>query len=141
MPFTAGETESKPYTFEADGIIAFATASGDMNPLHVDPAVAARSRFKGLIASGAQMTAVLMGFGASMISRHHEAVGLEFNVTFNRAIPAGTQTNLSSTIVSTEPHAKLGGTLVTFEAAITGLDGKRYLSATGKAVVWDKLPV
>ena len=86
------------------------------------------------------MTAVLMGFGASFVSRHHEAVGLEFNVTFNRAIPAGTGTLLSSTILSAEPHAKLGGTLVAFEAAITGLDGKRYLSATGKAVVWEQRP-
>ena len=140
MPFTPGATETKPYTFDPDGIIAFARASGDMNPLHLDPAAAAKTRFKGLIASGAQMTAVLMGFGASIVSRHHEAVGLEFNVTFNLAIPAGTETLLSSTILSAVPHAKLGGTLVTFEAAIAGLDGKRYLSATGKAVVWEHRP-
>ena len=139
MTFFPGHTQTKPYLFDEAGIIAFAAASGDLNALHRDAAISAKTRFKGIIASGAQMTAVLMGFGASMLSRDHESVGLEFSFRFGRAIPAGTDTILSWTITSTESHAKLGGTMLLFEGAISGTDGKRYMAASAKAVVWDKL--
>jgi 3-hydroxybutyryl-CoA dehydratase len=138
--FTPGHTSTKPYLFDQAGIIAFAHGSGDMNPLHHDLEVAAKSRFSGLIASGAHMTAVLMGFGATIVSERDPSVGLEFTFRFQRAIPAGTETLLSWTIGLVEPHEKLGGTLLTFDGAITGLDGKRYVSAVGKAVVWDAEP-
>lgn len=137
MTIGPGESRSKAYLFDDAGIVAFATAAGDTNPLHHDPVIAGASRFKGRIASGAHMTAVLMGFGASMISDAEQSVGLEFTFRFERALPAGTATTLSWTVTAAEPHAKLGGTLLTFEGAITGDGGKRYVSATGKAVVWD----
>ncbi len=137
---TPGSTQTKPYTFDAAGIVAFAHGSGDLNPLHHDGEAAGRSRFGGLIASGAHMTAVLMGFGATIVSAHDESVGLEFSFQFLRAIPAGTDTLLSWTIATVEPHEKLKGTLLTFEGSITGLDGKRYVSAKGKAVVWEQTP-
>ena len=140
MTFCPGDTDTRPYLFDAAGIVAFATAAGDMNPLHHDAAIAANSRFKTLIASGPHMTAVLMGAGASFISRDYEAVGLEFTFRFERAIPSGTQTTLGWTILTAEPNASLGGTLVTCEGAITGADGRQHVFATGKAVVWDKTP-
>lgn len=135
-----GHTETKPYTFDAGNITAFAAAAGDMNHLHHDPATAATTRFGGLIASGAHMSAVLMGFGASMVTRDHASLGLNFCFRFERAIPAGTDTVLSWTIVTAAPHPKLGGTLLDIEGAILGLDGKRYVSSTGQAVIWDKQP-
>lgn len=140
MTFRPGDTSSKPYLFDEAGIMAFAYGSGDMNPLHHDHAAAANSRFKTIIASGAHMTAVLTGFGATMLTTGHDSVGLEFSFRFERAIPAGTQTNLTWVITSVEPHEKLGGTLVQCEGTITGEDGKRYVSSNGKAVVWDKQP-
>jgi 3-hydroxybutyryl-CoA dehydratase len=138
MSFAPGHTKSKPYVFDAAAIRAFAAMAGDENRLHHDTAYALRSRFKGLIASGAHMAAVLMGFGASMISEHHEAVGLEFTFKFSRAIPAGTATLLTYTIRDAQLNAKLGGTLLTFEGAITDASGKPFASTTGSAVVWDK---
>ena len=140
MTFRIGDTDSKPYLFDEAGIMAFAHGSGDMNPLHHDQEAVSKSRFKKIIASGPHMSAVLMGAGATMLTKGHDSVGLEFTFRFERAIPAGTQTALSWVITSVEPHAKLDGTLVLFEGAITGADGKRYVSANGKAVVWEKPP-
>lgn len=140
MTFRPGDTSSKPYLFDEAGIMAFAHGSGDHNPLHHDREAAAASRFKTIIASGPHMSAVLMGAGATMLTSGHDSVGLEFTFRFERAIPAGTQTNLTWTITSVEPAEKLGGTLVSCEGAITGADGKRYVSSNGKAVVWDKPP-
>jgi 3-hydroxybutyryl-CoA dehydratase len=138
MTFAPGHTRSKPYLFDEAGIIAFATLAGDENPLHHDAALASQTRFKGLIASGAHMAAVLMGFGASMISAAHDAVGLEFTYKFERAIPADTATILTYTITDAQPHAKLGGTLLTFSGAITDAAGRRFVTSHGTAVVWDK---
>jgi acyl dehydratase len=132
-----GLTGSKRYLFDAGGIATFASGAGDMNPLHHDPAFAATSRFGGMIASGAHMAAVLMGFGATMISAYGEAVGLEFGYRFQRAVPAGTATTLTYTIVGVEPHAKLKGQLLTFEGSITDDAGTVYVTTTGKAVIFD----
>lgn len=136
--FTPGSTATKPYLFDEAGIVAFASGAGDPNPLHHDRAAAEASRFGAIIASGPQMSAVLMGFGAAIVAKAPESLGLEFSFRFERAIRAGTETLLTWTIVGAAPHAKLGGILLTFEGAIVGLDGTRYVSATGKAVVWDE---
>ena len=138
MTFRIGQMNTKPYQFDAAGIVAFAKLAGDDNPLHHDEVAARASRFGGLIAGGTQMSAVLMAFGASMLSRDHEAVGLEFNFRFVKAIAAGTQATLRWTITSVEPHAKLGGTLVGFEGAITSEGVIAHVLATGRVVVWDK---
>lgn len=140
MTFRIGDTASKPYLFDEAGIMAFAYGSGDMNPLHHDAEAASKSRFKTIIASGPHMTAVLMGVGATMLTQNHDSLGLEFTFRFERAISAGTQTNLSWVVTALEPNAKLAGMLVICEGAITGEDGKRYVSASGKAVVWEKPP-
>jgi 3-hydroxybutyryl-CoA dehydratase len=138
MAFQTGDSASTPYTFDEACIVAFAHKAGDKNPLHYDFQFASRSRFKGVIASGSHMSGVLMGAGATFISREEEAVGLEFTFRFERAIRAGTQTKLNWTVTDIAPHTKLGGTLVTCEGAIVGLDGTLYVTSTGKAVVWDK---
>ena len=140
MAFTPGQTATKSYCFDTATIIAYATLAGDLNALHHDEVVAGASRFHGLIACGSHMSGVLMGFGASIVSRDHPAVGLEFTFRFERAIPAGTHTTLSWTVTSAEPHAKLGGTMLVMDGAITGADGTRYVSSTGRAVVWDRQP-
>ncbi len=135
-----GTTRSKPYTFDVETIAAFAANAGDQNPLHHDPEFAARSRFGGIIASGAHMAAVLMGFGASFVSEFGEAVGLEFSYRFAKAIPAGTNATLTYTIGSAEPHAKLGGLLLAFDGQITDATGQVYVTSTGKAVIFDAQP-
>jgi 3-hydroxybutyryl-CoA dehydratase len=138
MTFTPDQSFSKPYLFDAAGIVAFASLAGDMNRLHHDAVVVEHPRFEEMIASGAHMTAVLMGFGATIISREHDSLGLEFTFRFERAIFADTPTVLSWTVTTAEPHAKLGGTLLTMRGAITSGDGVRHVSAHGTAVVWPK---
>jgi 3-hydroxybutyryl-CoA dehydratase len=140
MAFVPGQIETKAYCFDEASISAYATMAGDHNMLHHDVTAARASRFKGLIASGSHMSGVLMGFGATIVSRDHLAVGLEFTFRFERAIPASTDTVLSWTVTSVEPHAKLGGTMLMMEGAISSLNGQRYVSSTGRAVVWDRQP-
>lgn len=52
MTLAVGDTAQRTRTITEADIRAFATASGDENPVHVDPAYAANSRFGRVIAHG-----------------------------------------------------------------------------------------
>lgn len=62
--FFIGERATITKSIAEDDIIAFAEASGDYNPLHLDPEFASRTRFKGCIAHGmlcASLISALLG--------------------------------------------------------------------------------
>jgi acyl dehydratase len=136
MTVTVGETFSKRHLFTAADISDLARRAGDLNPLHHDADKAAKTRFGGLIASGAQTSALLMGLAAAYLSRDHDTAGLEFTFRLRRGVPAGTDAILSWEITSVEPNPKLGGDLVGFRGEIADAAGQRYLNAEGRAVVW-----
>jgi acyl dehydratase len=127
---------SKRHVFTAEDISDFARRAGDLNPLHHDAEKAAKTRFGGLIASGPQTSALLMGLAAAHLSQDNDTAGLEFTFRFRRGVPAGTNAILSWEITSVEPNPKLGGDLVVFKGEIADEAGQRYVSAEGRAVVW-----
>jgi 3-hydroxybutyryl-CoA dehydratase len=137
MPFP-GETFSKRYTFTAEAIAAFAALAGDWNPLHHDPDLAAASRFGGLIASGTQTSALLMGLAAEYLSKASETAGLEFTFRFRRAVPAGLDAIFAWRITAIEPSEKLGGEIVSLSGDLTDDAGQRYMTGEGRAVLWPK---
>ncbi|MDH7804547.1 MULTISPECIES: MaoC family dehydratase [unclassified Rhizobium] len=110
--FIPGETFEKTFLFDEDSIRNFAIAAGDTNPLHHDNAVAAGSRFGGIIASGTHSTALMMGVVADQMTRTREGVGLEFSFQFRRAVPAGATMKVVWTVTRVEPNAKLGGDVI-----------------------------
>jgi phosphate acetyltransferase/phosphate butyryltransferase len=50
--FTVGETARRVRTVSMEDIESFAALTGDSNPVHLDPAYAATTRFGGVIAHG-----------------------------------------------------------------------------------------
>jgi acyl dehydratase len=52
QPPPTGATASRSRTFTAEDVELFARISGDRNPLHFDPAFAARTRFGRLVVQG-----------------------------------------------------------------------------------------
>jgi 3-hydroxybutyryl-CoA dehydratase len=133
-PFASvGETFGQRVTFDAGSIRAFASMSGDFNPLHHDEAVARRSAFGGLIASGTHVSALMMGLTATHFARSCAPLGLEFTLRFVRAILAGTTLELRWTLTGLTPKASLRGDLAALggqasdDAGLVYVEGRALL--------------
>jgi acyl dehydratase len=130
-------TESVPLS--AESVRAFADSVGDSNPLHHDEAVAARSRFGGLIASGTHSASLLMALTASHFSRHAQPLGLEFKLHFHRAVHAGDTLQLAWTVTRVQDKPSLGGDLVWLEGEARNQRGEVALAATATLLVVDRI--
>lgn len=59
MSLTVGQTARRTATLTAEHVRVYSELTGDRNPLHVDPAFAAGTRFKELIVQGGLTTGLL----------------------------------------------------------------------------------
>ncbi len=114
-------------------IRAGAELVGDANPLHHDEAFAARSRYGGLIASGAHTAALLAGLATRGFGEERDdgpgAVGVDIAARFVAPIRAMQRLRLRWQITGHEPRRS--GTLVRLEGGIADADtGAPLLTAT-----------
>jgi len=137
-PVTLGERFSRRVTFDAASIRAFATLCGDANPLHHDEAVAARSTFGTLIASGPQTTALMMGLNATFFCARFDALGLGFQFRFVKAVPAGATLTLEWTITRSEPKPSLQGHIVSVEGRAVDDVGTVYVTGSGDNLIRER---
>jgi len=137
-PVTLGERFSRRVTFDAASIRAFPTLCGDANPLHHDEAVAARSGFGTLIASGPQTTALMMGLNATFFCARFDALGLGFAFRFVKAVPAGATLTLEWTITGSEPKASLRGHIVSVEGRAVDDEGAVYVTGRGDNLIRER---
>jgi acyl dehydratase len=133
----SGESFTRTVTLDAEGIRAFASASGDFNPLHHDETLAARSRFGGLIASGPHTAALLLGLSATAFATRCVPLGLDFSIKFRKAVHAGDTLALRWTVTAVHWKESLGGELVTLEGEVRNQRGELVLSSTGLLVLTD----
>ncbi len=82
-------------------IAVFASLCGDCNPFHHDMTYARTTRFGGIIASGAQLNALMPGLLATHLSQSHAALGLEFSFRFLKAIKAEERIEMEWEILAT----------------------------------------
>lgn len=122
----------------AESIRAFAASVNDFNPLHHDDALAARSRFGGLIASGTHSASLLMALTATHFSRHAQPLGLEFKLHFHKAVHAGDTLQLAWTVTRVQWKASLGGDLVWLDGEARNQHDEVALAATATLLVMDK---
>jgi 3-hydroxybutyryl-CoA dehydratase len=134
-PVTVGERFERRAVFDAASIRRFAEISGDDNPLHHDADAAAAGPFGRLIASGPHVTSLMMGLDATYFSRRFEALGLEFDFRFVKAIPEGTELTLEWTITRSEPKPSLAGHLVFVEGRAVDDAGTVFTTAHGTNLI------
>jgi 3-hydroxybutyryl-CoA dehydratase len=134
-----GESFEQTVHFDATAISDFAQRVGDTNPLHHDAAVAAASRFGGLIACGPHTSSLLMGATAAHFSRRGASLGLDFRMQFRHAVKAGTRATLRWTVTRVEAKPSLAGELVSLTGELLDEAGARLVSAEGLVLVTERL--
>ncbi len=133
------ERFSARITLTPTGVAEFARTAGDTNPLHNDPAYAAETRYKRLIASGPQTTALLMALTASHFSTRGAMVGLEFWFRFLRPVFADETIRLEWLVIRVQPNARLRGDIVDLRGRIQNEHGQTTVGAKGRVLVTDRL--
>lgn len=113
-PIHAGEVFGRVVRYSVQQIIDFARMSFDANPLHRDEEAARKASYAGIIASGQQTAAMLMGMVASYFSREddgvaREVVCLNFNFAFKAPVYAGEDVIMRWSVVSCDYNARLSG--------------------------------
>jgi 3-hydroxybutyryl-CoA dehydratase len=114
-----GQTASARIRLTPEMIVAFASVTGDHNPIHTDP-IYAHSRFGGVIAHGV----LLVGFFSALLATSLPGPGAlarELKVRFKAPVRPGDDVDIEVKIVELVPrirkailegHAKVGGKTV-----------------------------
>jgi len=132
---TVGDTFSKQVRFDGNSISSFALLTGDTNPLHHDAAYAAKTRFRGIIASGAHVTALLSGMVAGHFADKGVNVGLDFSFRFQAPVRLDDMVNMRWTMTGRMPKLSLKGDIVTLEGEAVRSDGIVAVSATAHVLL------
>jgi 3-hydroxybutyryl-CoA dehydratase len=130
---------SSEVTLSPDRVAEYALAAGDSNPIHFDAEFAAQTRYRRIIASGTQTTALLLGLTAAHFSNGASMVGLEYSVKFRRPVFADETIRMEWLVIRVTPNARLGGHIVELRGRLQGQDGKTAIGAKGRVLVTDKL--
>jgi acyl dehydratase len=138
MRARVGETFSETLTMTPGEAKAFSRAARDFNPLHLDEAVAANSRYGRLIVSGTQTAAHLMAMPATYFTTRGEAVGLDFSIRFHRPVYADETITLSWEVIEVKPTGA-GRDVVDMKGRVTNEKGELAVAATGRVMLAEKL--
>lgn len=132
---TVGDTFSKQVRFDGNSISSFALLTGDTNPLHHDAAYAAETRFGGIIASGAHVTALLTGMVAGHFADKGVNVGLDFSFRFQAPVRLDDTVNMRWTMTGRMPKLSLKGDIITLEGEAVRSDGIAAVAATAHVLL------
>lgn len=134
-----GDVIERRVRWSRDEIVAFATATGDFNPVHHDDAYAQQTRFGGLIAAGGQPIAALLGLAGSTARPDRPGVGLEFTFKLLAAAKPDEDLVLRWEIAEMTPSERPRGTLVILRGGVFTVDGRPIVTAEGRTLMVERL--
>jgi len=124
-----GQQAESTRTVTMEDIHLFAAASGDHNPLHLDPAYAASTRFGGCIAhgmfSGGLISAVL-----AMQMPGPGTVYLGQSLAFRLPVKVGDTLTVQLTVADKQPRRRQ----VTLDCLVFNQDGKTVVTGTAEVI-------
>ena len=135
-PAEPGDLIARIDRYSREDIEAFAMACHDRNPLHSDDALAQRSRFGEVIASGQHTSSMLIGLVISHFAhpadgRAREVLLLHVNFAFRSPIFANEDIQLSWRVVEVNWNAKLRGHVLVLEGGASTARARPALVARG----------
>ena len=128
MP-TVGDKASRTRTVRLEDIALFTELTGDRNPLHYDEAVAARSRFGGLIVQGGVTSGLLNAVVAEDLP-DPGSVFLHVNWSFKAPVRPGDEITAEVEVL----EARADKPITRLRTTIANADGIVVLDGT--ALVW-----
>jgi 3-hydroxybutyryl-CoA dehydratase len=136
----AGYAFSRVHHFDDEQVRTFARVAGDENPLHHDAEFARRTRFGGLIASGAHTTSLLMGLvGSHFVERGH-VLGMSFSVDLLYPVLANETVTLEWIVASTSAAARRkSGRVLELEGSMKDANGRVSVLAYGRVLFTSEL--
>jgi acyl dehydratase len=139
MLVRVGETFSETLTLTPEQAKSFSRAARDFNPLHLDEAAAAHSRYGKLIVSGTQTAAHLMALTATHFAGRGEVVGLDFSIRFHKPVYADETVTLFWEVVEVKPAPSGKAEVVNLKGRVSNEKGELAVAATGRVMVAEKL--
>jgi acyl dehydratase len=137
---TVGETFTQRARFSEDEIRAFATSVHDHNPLHHDVVAARAAGYRGLIASGTQLSSVFMAMTATHFAkpatdgRPRLGLGMGFDIRFRAPVYPDEDIDLRWTVTGIEWKQSLVGWITRLEGDARSAE-RLLLSGTGTLLV------
>ncbi|WP_369854632.1 MaoC/PaaZ C-terminal domain-containing protein [Candidatus Thalassolituus haligoni] len=123
-----GDSCQRTHTINERDLKLFAMVSGDHNPLHLDPAYAATTQFKGQIAHG-MYSGALISAALAMELPGPGTIYMGQNVQFKRPIMIGDTVTVTLTVTEKRDRKQE----VILDTTITNQNGKAVV--TGEAIV------
>ncbi|MFO7553539.1 MAG: MaoC/PaaZ C-terminal domain-containing protein [Haliea sp.] len=124
-----GQRAESSRTVTMEDVRLFAAASGDHNPLHLDPAYAASTRFGGCIAhgmfSGGLISAVL-----AMQMPGPGTIYLGQSLAFRLPVKIGDTLTVQLTVADKEPRRRQ----VTLDCLVLNQHGKKVVTGTAEVI-------
>jgi 3-hydroxybutyryl-CoA dehydratase len=124
-----GDTVEFTRTVTSDDIVAFANVTGDTNPLHLDDAYAAKTRFKRRIAHGMLSAGFISAALGTRLAPHACVVYLSQTLRFQRPVYIGDTVTARVEVTKIDPSRRF----VTLTTTCANQDGEDLL--TGEALV------
>ena len=115
-------------------IVMGAGLFNDFNPLHVNEAFAAKSRFGSRIAHGF-LTSNFMAAPLGMVFHSTAIAYVEHHIRFTNPVRAGDTLNVKWTITALDTKPRIEGGLVTLGGICTNQDGVEVANAEAKMLV------
>ena len=132
--FAPGQRYAHAVTVTDAHLVLGAGLIGDFNPLHVDEAFAARSRFGRRILHGV-ITSALMGAPVGMLVAGTAIGYLQHDCRFLAPVFSGDTLHIVWSVAHCEAKPRHGGGIVTFEGVAHTHDGRQVATALGRMMV------
>src|SRR5579864_7815640 len=125
-----GDSVTRHHRYDAADIADFAHRAGDHNPVHVDQAAGAASRFGKRIASAEHTISLMLGLAASWLAERGTAIGLGCSFRFTAGVREGDTLELKWIVTQTYFKESLRGLIVLFAGEATNQDGLVAMKGT-----------
>ena len=124
-----GDTAELTKTVSEEDVVAFARATGDEQPLHLDDAYAAKSRFKRRVAHGMLTAGFISAALGTKLAPHATVIYLSQSLRFLRPVFPGDTVTAHLEVTEVDPEKRF----VTCSTECVNQDGQPVL--TGEATV------